>query len=316
MFKFTRLFHNFIFRQIVSAFVFALLLQSTTLKAFADDSGDDKQSYPTVFDHYFTVDDENVSLSKSWRSSEQMMGASIFAQGIATVKDAFTQPQFQSSPNDLDLLRWNSHNEEFGNTPEKYNRKLQFGIWIKERKDGKCFYTRAEVLARDSASPVERNPKDACVVTRGDWNDPYSGQHFTNPSDIQIDHFVPLKNAYVSGAWNWNQKKRCLYANFLKNDIHLVSVSGEENMSKSDHGPDRYMPSNNKFQCEYLKRWLQIKLIWHLGMTPLEANAINRIRASESCSQQAFWISSKSISAQRQDILENLSFCENPPITQ
>ena len=74
---------------------------------------------------------------------------------------------------------------------------------------------------------------------------------------------VVLKNSYENGAWRWDYQKRCLYANFMDNDFHLLAVLNKDNRKKGDKGPDKFMPSNPSFACEYLSIWLKIKLLKH-----------------------------------------------------
>ena len=84
----------------------------------------------------------------------------------------------------------------------EYDRD-DWGGWIDEDGDG--LNTRHEVLAEESLiKPVISNNK----VISGKWFDKYTGKYFTNPSDLDIDHLVPLKNAYISGASNWSKKKK------------------------------------------------------------------------------------------------------------
>src|SRR5690606_36654672 len=141
--------------------------------------------------------------------------------------------------------------------------------------DNICMNTRARVLVRDSQSPVTFRGNRDCVVDSGLWNEPYTGEQVTSSRQIQIDHMVPLKNAYVSGAWRWDYKTRCLYANFMGYRYHLVSSDAKQNMSKGDLGPDGYLPPNIAYRCQYLKNWLAVQLIWGLSLTLTEAQAIH-----------------------------------------
>ena len=62
-------------------------------------------------------------------------------------------------------------------------------------RDGDCVNTRHEVLAEQSR--VEpRMSRDGCYVSAGEWTDPYSGEVYTDPRDLQVDHLVPLYNAH------------------------------------------------------------------------------------------------------------------------
>ena len=58
---------------------------------------------------------------------------------------------------------------------------------------GEC-NTREEILKRDGTNVVV----DAkCVSTSGTWVCPYTGLPYYQASDIDIDHMVPLKNAWI-----------------------------------------------------------------------------------------------------------------------
>jgi hypothetical protein len=39
-----------------------------------------------------------------------------------------------------------------------------------------------------------------CKVTSGTWYDPYTDRTYSDPQDLDIDHVVPLANAWRSGA--------------------------------------------------------------------------------------------------------------------
>lgn len=140
----------------------------------------------------------------------------------------------------------------------RYNRN-EWGNWIDEDNDG--LNTRNEVLARESLiKPIISNDK----VISGKWYDKFTGKYFNNPRDLDIDHLIPLKNAYMSGASNWSKKKKNQYYNYLKNENHLIAVSRGANRSKSDKSPIEWLPPNKEYQCEYVREWYKIKTYWGL----------------------------------------------------
>ena len=65
-------------------------------------------------------------------------------------------------------------------------------------EDGNCRDTRAEVLIASSTGRVHMR-KNGCSVDRGKWFDPYTGKTFTQASDVDIDHLVPLAWADAIG---------------------------------------------------------------------------------------------------------------------
>lgn len=153
----------------------------------------------------------------------------------------------------------------------EYDRD-DWGGWIDEDGDG--LNTRHEVLAEESLiKPIVSNNK----VVSGKWFDKYTGKYFTNPSDLDIDHLVPLKNAYISGASNWSKKKKSRYYNYLKYDNHLIAVSKSANRNKSDKSPVEWLPPNKDYQCEYVREWFKIKTAWGLTIEEGFDEVSNRV---------------------------------------
>jgi 5-methylcytosine-specific restriction endonuclease McrA len=192
----------------------------------------------------------------------------------------------------FDLLQYMQNNVELRTEEElmaaipKYNRVEMFGGWVNENSPEDCLNTRAEVLMRDATSvdTIKFSAQNPCQVSKGEWNDPYSGKTFKLAKAVQIDHVVPLKNAYKSGAHKWSKHRRCHYANYLREENHLIAVSGHENMSKGDSGPERYLPPNEEYMCEYLHNWLKIKATWTLGFSANEATAVLEALETYQCS--------------------------------
>ena len=171
----------------------------------------------------------------------------------------------------------------------KYDRVELFGGWINEDGPANCYNTRAEVLLRDS-DPNEKvhfAPGNKCMVVRARWDDPYSATPFKLANAVQVDHVVPLKAAYLSGAHAWSENRRCRYANFLNDPTHLLTVSGHENMSKGDAGPERYLPPNPRFICQYLHLWMKVKAIWGMEYPAEEAAAIHQALNANNCPASA-----------------------------
>ncbi len=210
----------------------------------------------------------------------------------------------------LDLLRWLRHDGPKPVSPEPYNRKQHFGVWVNDPHDTTCFNTRAKTLIRDSKVPVTFKPHNRCLVDTGLWEDPYTGGTRTSAREIQIDHVVPLKNAFISGAWTWSAKKRCLYANFMANNFHLMAVDGFENMSKGDSAPDQYIPANRRYVCQYLQEWLKIKLIWKLEMTQSEAEAIKNNLSQFGCDSKDLKMLQSDLNEQRLATEDMQAICE------
>ena len=155
-----------------------------------------------------------------------------------------------------------------------YDRS-QFGGWIDV--DGDCQNTRHEVLIEESRIPVTFKTSRQCIVISGEWHDPYTGRVFTNPSLLDVDHVVPLKEAFLSGAKAWSRQEKILFANDLQNTDHLIAVYRGANRSKGARDPARWLPPNQAYHREYVTIWLEIKKAWGLSLDPEEAKVIQRI---------------------------------------
>ena len=94
-----------------------------------------------------------------------------------------------------------------------------------------------------------------------------------NPSELDIDHRVPLQNAHQSGGWAWPPEKKEEYANHLDLQLHLVAVAASVNRSRGAKGPEEWRPPDEVFWCEYAQYWSAVKTKWELTMTGEEANA-------------------------------------------
>jgi hypothetical protein len=174
---------------------------------------------------------------------------------------------------------------------EAYDRLKHFGTWVKP-EEGKCYNTRAVVLIRDDESNhVTFGGKSNCSVVSGKWNDEYTGTIATQASVLQIDHFIPLKNAFDAGAWKWTYAERCTFANYIKDPGHLKAVSGHENESKGDLGPEGYLPPDEADRCDYVQNWLRIKASWNLEISHAELTAITATQRKYNCSKASLSIS-------------------------
>jgi hypothetical protein len=208
----------------------------------------------------------------------------------------------------LSLMEWQIHAQPLEIPTAPYNRVAQYGTWVRGKDENNCYNTRARTLIRQSEVPVQFNQR-GCTVISGKWTDPYSGQHYTEAADMDIDHMVPLKNSYTSGAWKWDNKRRCLYANFMKNDFHLFAIQGDENKVKGDSSPEKFMPPDPNYKCEYLANWLKIKLIWGLALGESEGQAIATLTQQNHCDRQAMNLKWSDLQSQRQIITANLDYC-------
>lgn len=137
----------------------------------------------------------------------------------------------------------------------------------------RCINVREEVLVRDSQEPVTFSV-DQCAVISGIWVDAYTGETFTDPKQLDIDHVVALEEANQSGGWKWSREQRMTYANDYKYTPALKAVSATANRSKGSKGPEAWLPPNPSQVCAYVASWVFIKSRWQLSMDTAEMAAV------------------------------------------
>lgn len=146
-----------------------------------------------------------------------------------------------------------------------YSRK-KFPHW---RRTGKNCDVRDSVLQRDG----EDIKLSGCNVVGGRWESVYDGRSFTDPSDVDVDHMVPLANAWRSGADEWDDTRRGEFANDTDRP-QLFAVSASSNRAKGDQDPSQWKPANRSYWCQYAEDWVTVKHHWRLTITSAEKAAL------------------------------------------
>ncbi|MEU1589552.1 HNH endonuclease family protein [Micromonospora sp. NPDC005710] len=147
-----------------------------------------------------------------------------------------------------------------------YSRDL-FPHWI--TISGSC-NTREQVLKRDGTSVVVDS---ACAAISGRWYSPYDGATWTAASDVDIDHVVPLAEAWRSGANSWTTSRRQSFANDLTRP-QLIAVTDNVNQAKGDQDPSTWQPPLSSYRCTYSKMWITVKYNWSLTLQSSEKSAL------------------------------------------
>lgn len=176
-----------------------------------------------------------------------------------------------------------------GLTTGKYNPDVAYDRYEWRHWDNitSCWTVREEVLWRDAKKDesltlldkegVRTSDKNnACEISGGTWIDPYTGETFTNPSDLDIDHMIPLGYAARAGGQSWDSDKKMNYANDLTYEYHLIAVSASANRSKSDRGPSEWKP-REQFQCQYGIAWTVIASKWNLSLQDADKKEIQSL---------------------------------------
>lgn len=153
--------------------------------------------------------------------------------------------------------------------PMKGYSRESFPHW---RDAGKNCDVRDTVLQRDG----EDIKLSGCNVVGGRWSSVYDKKILTDPADVDIDHMVPLANAWRSGADEWSDAERGDFANDLTRP-QLLAVSAGSNRAKGDRGPEEWQPPNRDYWCTYAQSWVAVKYHWKLTVTAAEKTELDEM---------------------------------------
>ena len=196
------------------------------------------------------------------------LAASIAAFAMAAAAMSTAPAAHGAQPSE----RWVTQLNQLVVTPESgagYDRDA-FGSGWSTQSDG-CD-TRDHVL-RDEA---KRGTERGCDVRRGVWRSRYDAKKVRNPSRLDIDHMVPLAEAWASGASAWSNQAREDFANDLDYRDALVAVTASTNRSKSDRDPAEWMPPKSGSHCWYAQAWVAVKYKYNLSVDSKEKTALEQ----------------------------------------
>ncbi|MEJ7832010.1 MAG: HNH endonuclease family protein [Nocardioides sp.] len=133
-----------------------------------------------------------------------------------------------------------------------------------------------QAISSLSTDPVSVG--SGCSLSGGRWYSYYDRVSWTNPSDVDIDHMVPLAEAWDSGARSWSASERDAYANDLGDSRSLVGVTDNVNQAKGDQDIATWLPTYDK--CLYLREFVAVKLRWRLSVDSAEKSAMSSLASS------------------------------------
>ncbi len=154
-----------------------------------------------------------------------------------------------------------------------YSRSL-FPLWIDADGDG-C-NTRYEVLIAEAVTAPSVG--SGCSLSGGRWYSYYDAAYWTATADLDIDHVVPLAEAWDSGARSWTTSRRQSYANDLGDYRALAAVTDNVNQAKGDQDPATWMPTYER--CRYVGEWTAVKTRWRLSVDSAEKSALTSYASS------------------------------------
>ena len=142
--------------------------------------------------------------------------------------------------------------------------------WLQTGRPG-CNVRELVLIAE--AQSISRVNQD-CRPLDGVWLSWYDGEEFDDPSEIDIDHMVPLAEAHDSGAARWPAERKSAYANDLELLAALTAVSASSNRAKSAGDPAEWKPPLRSAWCQYAHDWIAVKVEWSLTADMDEVDAL------------------------------------------
>lgn len=174
----------------------------------------------------------------------------------------------------------------------KYSRE-KFKHWASPSKNyGFVQYSECNVRVAAIARDAEALEINNCKISAAVLKDPYTGQRISgSQKDFDIDHIVPLSEAWNSGADKWDDNKR---KNFANDSENLLATGPRSNRTKSDSDPAKWgaekcedngtLPGKSNtsciitsLKCDYAKNWIKVKSKYKLSIDQKEKQAITKM---------------------------------------
>jgi hypothetical protein len=147
----------------------------------------------------------------------------------------------------------------------------QFPLW--RDADGDGCTTAAEVLLAEALRPPRVG--SGCGLTGGRWRSPYDGRYRTRTGALVVDHVVPLREAWRSGARGWRPALRRQLANDLGYPATLLAVTASSARAKAGREPQDWLP-RTAYRCTYVADWVAVKWRWRLAVDTAERRFLTR----------------------------------------
>lgn len=112
-----------------------------------------------------------------------------------------------------------------------------------------------------------------CKPVSGEWLSWFDGKAVFDPADAEVEHLVPLRNAWASGASAWPADKRASFANTFT-EPELAVMTTELSLDRRDRGPELWKPPVRAAWCRYAASWVVVKAAWGLSVSTAERAAL------------------------------------------
>lgn len=128
---------------------------------------------------------------------------------------------------------------------------------------------------RDLFGDYERDRLlDDSLDEHGCYYSAADGACHADPAQVHVDHLVPLAEAWESGI-----SPHDLDA-FAGDPDNLWLMTADLNTAKSDRDVAEWLPPEDDVVCEYVERWVEVKVAYHLTVDRTEHRAIAAVLAT------------------------------------
>jgi len=144
-----------------------------------------------------------------------------------------------------------------------------------------CKLNTRSVLLQKSTKTMEIGSGHICKAITGLWKDAYTGEKYTEAGNVDIDHIVAIKDAWVSGASDWTLEERSRFYNDTEN---LVIAGKRLNISKGARSPSEwdFNFKSDITKCSYFITYIKIKNKYNLSYSEDDIEYLDDY-ANDSC---------------------------------
>ena len=186
-------------------------------KVYSQKITDDEKDAIIKYDVYFSISDESdafFEIETVCTFSFNNVGSNSTGEGVGLGYPKLEIKEVSTSIPTYDRDNWSHWSDD----------------------DGDCQNIRHEVLQDETQEAVIFTTSSNCYVATGKWYGVYTGEYYYSASELDVDHFVPLKNAHDSGGYEWSLEKKKEYANYLEDSDHIIAVQSGTNRYKGARG--------------------------------------------------------------------------------
>ena len=115
----------------------------------------------------------------------------------------------------------------------------------------------------------------SCSLTGGRWRSPYDGKYRTRSGTLVVDHVVPLREAWRSGARAGGPRCAGSSPTTSATPRPWWRSPRRRRRAKAGREPQDWLP-RPAYRCTYVADWVAVKWRWRLAVDPAERRFLTR----------------------------------------